>query len=220
MNNKRFIFVSDFDGTLTAKDFYQMIIDDYIGEVGQELYKAWRRKEYKDKDFLAQIYRSIGRDEDEILEDILKIEWDEHASEVIQKIKDSGGEFAILSAGTSYYIDRLLEAKKISDLKVYSNPGYYQDRGIHLKPDESSPYYSDVYGIDKAKVVKAFKEQYEKVYFAGDSAPDIEPAKLADLVFAKGTLQEMLREQDIPFIPINHFGEVEDELIRRGVLRA
>ena len=56
MEHKKFAFISDFDGTLTHKDFYQMIIDEYLGEEGKELYKAWRRNEYKDKDFLHKIY--------------------------------------------------------------------------------------------------------------------------------------------------------------------
>ena len=44
MEHKKFAFISDFDGTLTNKDFYKMIIDEYLGEEGKELYKAWRRK--------------------------------------------------------------------------------------------------------------------------------------------------------------------------------
>ena len=44
---KKFVFVSDFDGTLTEKDFYQMIIEDRLGEMGKALFDAWKRKEYK-----------------------------------------------------------------------------------------------------------------------------------------------------------------------------
>ena len=143
MEHKKFAFISDFDGTLTNKDFYKMIIDEYLGEEGKELYKAWRRNEYKDKDFLHKIYSSINRDEDEILEDILKIEWDKNADKVIQKVKEAGGDFIILSAGTSYYIDRLLKEKGLSDIKVYSNPGEYKNRGIHLNIDENNPYTSE-----------------------------------------------------------------------------
>ena len=85
MERRKFAFISDFDGTLTNKDFYQMIIDEYLGEEGKELYKAWRRNEYKDKDFLHKIYSSINRDENEILEDILKIEWDKNADKIIKR---------------------------------------------------------------------------------------------------------------------------------------
>lgn len=218
MNNKQFAFISDFDGTLTHKDFYQMIIDDYLGEEGEALYKAWRRKEYKDRDFLHKIYSSMNRNEDEILEDIIRIEWDQEADRVIEAVKNAGGDFVILSAGTSYYIERLLKQKGISDIKVYSNPGEYKEKGIHLVIDENSPYFSDIYGIDKAKVVAELKKQYPYVYYAGDSAPDIPPCKLADICFAKSKLQEMLRAEGIDFIPMKNYKDIEAALKAKGVL--
>ena len=39
MEHKKFAFISDFDGTLTHKDFYQMIIDEYLGEEGKDYTK-------------------------------------------------------------------------------------------------------------------------------------------------------------------------------------
>ena len=219
MSRGEFVFVSDFDGTLTAKDFYQMMIDDYLGDVGQTLYKEWRQGLHLDKDFLGKIYSTINREEDEILKDILRIEWDESAHEFIQKVRQCGGEFIILSAGTSYYIERLLKEKGLSDVKVYSNPGIYKDKGIHLQIDENSLYYSERYGIDKAKVVEDLKKQYTHVYYAGDSAPDILPCKIADMAFAKGSLQEMLRAENIDFVPIKSFKDVATILIEKGVLK-
>lgn len=218
MNDKKFVFISDFDGTLTHKDFYQMIIDDYLGEEGEALYKAWRRKEYKDRDFLHKIYSSMNRSEEEILEDIIRIEWDDSAECVIEAIKKTGGDFVILSAGTSYYIERLLQQKGISGIKIYSNPGEYKEKGIHLVIDEKNPYFSDVYGIDKGKVVAELKEKYPYVYYAGDSAPDIPPCKLANTCFAKDKLQEMLKEEGVDFIPMNSYKDIEAALKAKGVL--
>ena len=219
MPHGTFVFISDFDGTLTEKDFYQMIIDDYLGEEGQMLYKEWRRGHYQDKDFLGKIYRAINREEAEILEDIFRIEWDESANDFIQKVRQNGGEFIILSAGTSYYIDKLLKEKGLSDLKVYSNPGIYKDKGIHLQIDTTSHYYSERYGIDKAKVVEDLKKQYTHVYYAGDSAPDILPCKIADMAFAKGSLQEMLKAENVDFVPMKSFKDVATILTERGVLK-
>jgi 2,3-diketo-5-methylthio-1-phosphopentane phosphatase len=220
MNNckDKFIFISDFDGTLTNKDFYQIIIDNYLGDTGADLYKAWKRNEYKDIDFLDKIFTSINRSEALILEDILNIPFDPFAKDFIGKIKSMGGDFAVLSAGTSYYIHKLFNNLGILDVDVYSNEGYYKDNGIHFKLDKESPFYSEVYGIDKEKVVKSLKEKYEIIYFAGDSAPDMKAAKLADITFAKGVLQELLSKENHPFIPVNNFKEIEEYLIKKGVL--
>ena len=194
MENRKFVFVSDFDGTLTNRDFYQMIIDDYLGEEGYNLFNEWKENKYKDRDFLNEIYDSINRDEKEILKDVLRIEWDNSADGVIEKIQDAGGEFIILSAGTSYYIEKFLIGKGLSKIKVYSNLGEDKNKGIHLKVDENKPYYSDVYGIDKGKVNSYLKEKYPYVYYVGDSLSDIISCKVADECFAKGALQQMLRD--------------------------
>lgn len=219
MFHKPFVFVSDFDGTLTEKDFYQMIIDDYLGEAGQTLYKEWREGLHDDKDFLDKIYSSINREEAEILEDILRIEWDESATQFIKQVRENGGEFIILSAGTNYYIDRLLKEKGLSDIKVYSNPGIYKDRGIHLQIDTNNPYYSKKYGIDKAKVIEDLKKQYTHVYYAGDSAPDIPPCQVADIAFAKGKLQDLLNAEGINFIPVKSYKDIALFLTEKGVIK-
>ena len=216
---KSFAFISDFDGTLTQKDFYQMIIDDFLGEMGISLYQAWQRKEYKDKDFLNRIYSAVDMEEKELIEYILKIEWDSSANKVIKKIKANGGDFIILSAGTSYYIQHILKKQDLEDVKVYSNPGVYKNRGLYLDIDKEGIYYSEVYGIDKGKVVQDLSTQYEYIYYVGDSAPDIPACKLADVAFAKGRLQDLLKEQNVSFIPITSYKDIEKYLNKEGVIK-
>ena len=218
MKKDGFVFISDFDGTLSTKDFYQMMMDKYLGEEGVRLFKAWRAGEYLDKDFLGIIYSSINRSEEEIMEDILEITFEEGALEFIRKVKNLGGEFVILSAGTSYYIERILKEYHIEDITLFSNPGIYRDRGIHLQIDKESRFYSERYGIDKAKVVEEYKEKYNLVFYAGDSQPDIAPSKVADIAFAKPELVQMLEKENIPCIPISSFIDIEAYLVKEGLL--
>lgn len=215
----KFVFLSDFDGTLSEKDFYQIVIDRYMGEEGRVLLREWKKDKYLDRNFLALIYRSMNRTEAEILEDILSIPLDETAIPFIERVRENGGEFVILSAGTSYYIERLLEARGMGDIQVYSNPGIYKDGGIHMQPDKESPYYSEMYGIDKGKILLNYKKQYDKVFFAGDSRPDIAPSKLADVVFAKGSLQNMLRKEGIGFVGVESFQDIENYLRKNHILK-
>jgi 2,3-diketo-5-methylthio-1-phosphopentane phosphatase len=215
---KKFAFFSDFDGTLSNKDFYQIIIDKYITEEGTELFKKWRAKEIKDVDFLGYVFKSINRSEDEILEDILSIPLDSYAKEFIENIKAAGGDFIVLSAGTRYYIERLFEKEGIKDVTIYSNNGVYKDKGIHFDIDTSHWSYSEIYGIDKAKVVEQLKTNYETVYYAGDSEPDIKPSLLADIVFAKNQLKDLLKAESCPFIPFDNFKQIEEYLKKEGVL--
>lgn len=215
---KKFAFFSDFDGTLSNKDFYQIIIDKYITEEGTKLFKKWRAKEIKDVDFLGYIFKSINRTEDEIQDDILSIPLDAYAKEFIEHINAAGGDFIVLSAGTRYYIERLFDREGIKNVTIYSNTGVYKDKGIHFDIDTKHWSYSEIYGIDKAKVVEKLKKDYETIYYAGDSEPDVKPSMLADTVFAKNQLKDLLKAENYPFIPFDNFRQIEEYLKKEGVL--
>ncbi|MFL0250055.1 MtnX-like HAD-IB family phosphatase [Clostridium neuense] len=214
---KKFIFVSDFDGTLTEKDFYKIIMEEYLKEDCKKLYNDWINKKIKDIDYLGYVFKNIGRNEEEIFEDIMKISLDPFAKEFIENIKANGGDFAVVSAGTSYYIDRMFENKGIKDVKVYSNKGVFKANGIHFELDKTNEFYSDIYGIDKGKVVKKLKESYDFVFYAGDSEPDLNAALIADVVFAKSSLQKLLEERNKKYFQFENFKEIWDKV--KGYLK-
>ena len=213
---KKFAFVSDFDGTLTDKDFYHIIMDNYLQDWGRQFYEDWKKTQKINVEFLNKILGSIDRTEEEILAEIHRIPLDEHGQKFIEEIQKAGGEFYILSAGTTYYIDLLLAHRRIENVKVISMAGVYKNRGIEIIPDEASPYFSKVFGVNKAKVVEDLKKEFETVFFAGDSEPDLGAAKAADIAFAKNDLKELLAKEKMEFIPFNNFGEIDKYLRQQG----
>lgn len=216
---KEFIFISDFDGTMSERDFYHIIMDKYLGDRGRELYASWKADEMLDVEFLSTVFTSMNRTEEEIDEDILSIKLDEYISTFIEQIKVAGGDFLILSAGSNYYIERLLAFQGIHGIEIISNDGKYENKGITLiPPDKQHPFYSQRYGIDKAQVVQSLKQKYKKVYYAGDSGPDVNAALLADVAFAKGQLITLLQEKEVEYVPFEYFTQVEDVLKKNGVI--
>lgn len=207
---KNFVFVSDFDGTLTDKDFYKIITDEYLKDECKEMYQDWRAKKIKDIDYLGYIFKNIRRNEEEIYEDIMRIIIDPYAKDFINNIKEAGGDFIVVSAGSSYYIDKVFEKHGIDGVEIYSNKGTFKDKGIHFVLDETSEVYSPIYGIDKAKVIAKLRGKYEKVFYAGDSEPDFKAAILADVVFARGGLIELLQNDRRSFIEFKNFTEIWD----------
>lgn len=215
---KDLLFISDFDGTLTHKDFYKIIIEKHLPIQGKELEGQWRRGEMPVFEFLQMVFAAMNRSEAEIYEDILEIPIDRDAVELIRRVKAAGGDFIVLSAGTGYYIERLLKYLGLGDVTVIANPGFYQDRGIQMRADQISPYYSEVYGINKGLVVTAFKKDYRRVYFAGDSEPDTQAAMNADVVFAKPGLARILQEKGQTYIPFTEMRQVLTCLEEQGVI--
>lgn len=215
---KKWAFVSDFDGTITKEDFYWTVIHEYYPE-GKSLHKKWKAGKLKDIDFLAKIFSSIDKEENQIIQTVHSMPIDEHVPAFIQKVQDHGGDFIILSAGTNYYIKRLLEKYKIKNVQIYANEGYFHNNNIRLRLDENIWYHSERYGIDKSKVIRKLKTKYESVYFIGDSEPDSHPAVDADITFAKGVLQSLLRERKIPFQPVESFIEVEQYMRQERIFK-
>lgn len=214
----KWAFVSDFDGTISKKDFYWIIIDKYFPE-GKDLFHRWKSGEFQDIEFLATVFQSIHKSEEEIIKEVLEIPIDEHAIPFIERVQKSGGDFHILSAGTDYYIQHILAENGLVNIDVFSNKGVYKDKNIHLEIDHSSWNYSERYGIDKAITIQKIKNSYDYVFYYGDSEPDSHPAKYADTMFAKDALINILKEQQVPYIPVRDFKDVEMFLIEEGWIK-
>jgi len=216
---KDFIFISDFDGTLTDEDFYYIVMKKFLGDNGMEIYKDWINGKMTVFEFLRKIFGSVNASEEEIIKSVMDIKFDTYAKGFIDSVKEANGEFMILSAGCSYYIHKLLEHLNIKNIKVISNNGVYENGKIVMTADKNSTFYSEIYGIDKALVVEHYKSMYPKVYFAGDSEPDFRASKKADIVFARGHLQKMIRDSGANFVAVENFSEIGAYLNEMGVIK-
>lgn len=212
--NKDFIFISDFDGTISKKDFYWHVIDKYMKQEGSERYKEWQKGKIKDVDFLGHVFKNIGQEEHQIHKDIIEMEIDPYLKEFIKYLHSRNGDFVVLSAGADYYIKLLFEHLEIHNITIYSNRAIYKDKGIHFDIDSNYEFYSERYGIDKKKVVQNLKSKYSKTIYAGDSMPDLEPSLICDERFATGRLKGFLKEEEVNFYPFDGFEDIKRILER------
>lgn len=211
-----FIFISDFDGTITAKDFYWILLDDYIGQKGIEYYNEWKKTEKIGTEFLNKVFTWHNFTEEERLEALSKVSIDKDLDQVVDFVTDHGGEFHILSAGFVYYIDDALKKRGLDHLHVITNGGTFRNSTFVMEPDKESPFYSPVYGVNKEAVALHFKAKTDKLYFAGDSEPDFWAAKHADVIFAKHELARLLDEAGISYHPYDNFDDIH-KLLEGGV---
>ena len=193
---KHFAFISDFDGTLTERDFYHILIDKYLGAEGRKFYMEWKKKEKINVPFLNRIFEWSGLTEEALKEEILKLPFDKDGKKLIDEVRSQGGDFYIVSAGTSYYIKIFLEYLGLSDVEVISMPAKYKEGHLTIEPDEKNPYFSKDFGLDKRKVLETLKKEkaYDFIYFAGDSEPDLTATYGADVAFTKGELSFLINE--------------------------
>jgi 2,3-diketo-5-methylthio-1-phosphopentane phosphatase len=207
-----FVFISDFDGTITKKDFYWILLDDYIGQKGIDYYKEWKKTKKIGTEFLNKVFTWHTFTDEERRQALNKVDIDEKLPDVIEEVKKQGGDFVILSAGFRYYIDYVLKQDSLDKIPVYTNEGSFKDNTFVMEPDKNSPYYSEIYGIDKEKVALEHRKKYKKVYFAGDSEPDYKAAICADVIFAKDELARLLDESGRAYIKYSSFEDILEYL--------
>ena len=133
----------------------------------------------------------------------------------VQRLRNASWDVIIVSAGSSWYIDRILAAAGV-EATVYSNPGRLEPgRGLVIEKPTGSPFFSDNVGVDKAAVVRDALARYRRVAFAGDGPPDVEPALLIapELRFARAYLADELTRRGEAFRPFTRWFEVVEALL-------
>ena len=212
----RKIFVSDYDGTITNKDIYALLAERYAPADTPDYFAQYVEGRLTHFEAMAAYFAFVPTDELRLEEPIDAAEADPDLGASAALLQRAGWELLVVSAGSSWYIERVLRRAGVA-ATVYSNPGRLETgRGLVLeKPDASSPYHSASVGIDKSAVVRHALHAAETVAFAGDGPPDLQPALLVrpELRFARGFLADALRQRGEAFRPFSRWSEIARDLM-------
>ena len=140
--NMRRIFISDYDGTITDKDFYSLLAERYIPGDTPDYFAQYREGRITHFEAMAA-YFAFAPTEDHLLEELLEAsEADPELGASVALLERAGWELWVVSAGSSWYVERVLRRAGVV-APIYSNPGRVeQGRGLVLeKLDPSSPYH-------------------------------------------------------------------------------
>ena len=192
---KHFLFISDFDGTMTPQDFFLQIMYRYEHD---KIFSSSLKSGFE---LLSDVFGNIDLSEDDLQKEIEHIPLDPYFVDAVKLVRSCGGDFLILSAGCKYYIERKLKAEGINNIDIIANDGFYKNGGIELIKDREGSFYCEKFGIDKEKVVKHFRGKYETIAYAGDSFVDFDACKLCDFKFSRGRLDSILN-----LFAIDHYG--------------
>lgn len=216
---KPFLFISDFDGTISDIDFFWQILEHYYPDGKSDDYLLYQQRKLTCFELLSGIFQNIGVSEEELDEEISKIPIDPTFSETANWILQHGGDICILSAGCDYYIQRRLKQEGLHGISIISNHGVYANGGIQMERAEEFPWYSQEAGIDKRVAMEHLKTGYEIVAYAGDGSLDSPAAKLADLRFAKKQLELILKEESLSYYPLTKFQIIRSVLEKKKILK-
>lgn len=204
---KPFLFITDFDGTVTAQDFVYQIMYRYQHD------KIFSKNKKRGVELLSSVFYELRLTQEEFLKEIEYIPMDKTFVPFFEFINKSGGDVLVLSAGAKYYIKKKFSFEGIKNIEIFANDLVFKNNHFRFLTNEDKRFFCPVFGIDKEKVVASYKEKYEKIFYAGDSYVDFYAAKLSDFIFAKKNLVRILKMFNLEFFEFENFDDVRENLI-------
>ena len=210
---QKIVLISDFDGTISKKDFFYMVTDTVLKNKKDALlpWQDYLNGKIKHIDAMTGIFSQIHLTQDELDKFISTIEIDPYFYDTAKYCVEKNIPFYICSAGTNYYIKKRISdtLSKYNIILVSNDATYSQQNGMKLiAPEETSPYYNSNTGIAKDKIVQKLKNDGFFTIYAGDGKPDFKSAKIADIVFAKDMLLELCKKENIKTKSFNDFNDI------------
>ena len=194
----RSVFVTDFDGTLTRREFYQLV-------AGRMTHA----------EAMARYCALAGTDEAEVRRLASSLEPDPRFGELVRGLNAAGWEVVVASAGCEWYIRVALEAFGV-EVAVHSNRGrWVPGRGLVLEVPTGSPFFDPDVGVSKAAVVRDALGRADRVAFAGDGVTDVPAALLVEpgLRFAKADCAAELDRRGEAYRRFDRWAEVAEALL-------
>ncbi len=211
------ILVTDFDGTITRQDFYQLVASQYMPSTAPDYWAQYAHGELSHFEAMRAFFAHTPTDAAALERLLDQTEPDPQLGSSIASLRANGWEIVIASAGSPWYIDRLLARACVHDVAVHANPFEIETgRGLWIRLPEASPFFSKEVGVDKTAIVSDALNRAATVAFAGDGPPDLAPALLVppERRYARGWLAGELRRGGYPFRPFRQWGEIARDLLQ------
>lgn len=215
--NEPSVLISDFDGTMTQHDFYQLALESLLPPDIPDYWSEYRTGRITHFEALRRYFASIRATEAEVLAVVERMELDPALREAVGTLQTSGWKVIVTSAGCEWYIRRLLDAAGV-DIEVHANAGRFEaGKGLIMEMPTGSPFLCPSLGVDKAGVVRTHLAAGRTVAFAGDGFPDAESARLVpgNLRFARGNLADVLTSESLEFQPFKTWSDIARVLVKR-----
>jgi 2-hydroxy-3-keto-5-methylthiopentenyl-1-phosphate phosphatase len=209
----RGVLVTDFDGTLTSVDFFELVRERW--PLVPDPWEACVAGRVPHIIAIAQVFAAARGPESGLLELIDRLGIDPAAGAAFRALRTAGWRVVVASAGCDWYIRKVLERLGV-EADVHANPGRYDEhRGLLMEPPHGSPFQHPRFGLDKAAVLRHYAAGGLPMAFAGDGTPDLAPALLVppERRFARAWLANTLAARGETFQPFARWPEIADRLL-------
>jgi len=168
------ILVTDFDGTLTERDFYGLILEIHDPPGARDVWRRFAAGEATHFESIRDVFASLRTDREGAEALVSALAPPPGLADAVARLRRAGWDLEIASAGCAWYIERVLDSLGI-EATLHACPGTFSpETGLVMRPADGSPFAHPGTGIDKPAVVRAALERDPVVAVAGDSGTDRE----------------------------------------------
>ncbi|KAH8648761.1 HAD-like domain-containing protein [Tricladium varicosporioides] len=223
LSSSKFIFFTDFDGTITQQDSNDFLIDNYgAGSIKRkEIFDDVLHGKRTFRDAFAEMLEDIKLPLNKCIDALLKnITLDEGFKTFFEWCKENGVPVVVLSGGMEPLIrallGHLLGVEEASSLPILSNnagprPGktVNEEGGWEISFRDLSGF-----GHDKSVHIRPYANLQDGerpvLFYAGDGVSDLSAARETDLLFAKEgrDLVTYCKKEGVPFTTFRDFNQI------------
>ena len=209
------ILVTDFDGTFTRRDFFDLILERHDPPAGRAAWRRFLDGELSHSEGIGGVFAALRTDTTGADALVDALDPAPGAADAVRRLQDAGWDVVIASAGCGWYIERLLDRLGLT-VTVHASPGTFApETGLVMTPDPDAAFYSPESGIDKPAVVRDALARDATVAYAGDSNTDRAAAMLVPpgRRFVTGWLARRLAAESVPHVPFAAWPDIAAALL-------
>lgn len=209
---RKIIVISDFDGTITARDSLVEILNKFASPKWHKIARLINKGRLGTRIGLRKEFNLARVTRLEFVDFLVKhIKIDATFKNFLQFCRKNKFRFLVVSGGFGLNIKTVFKKFGIRNVPFYANAIKFNKDVAELKfPPEVTTCKTCSHC--KAPYIGQFKKKGYFTIYIGDSVTDRCPAKVADLVFAKHHLAEYCKAKGIKYIPYNTFGQIKKYL--------
>ncbi len=211
-------FFLDFDGTISATDVVDEVLDRFADKAWKDVEKEWLAGRIGSRECLSRQIGLVKATPEELRSVVAKVKLDPHFVSFLKKAEELGVLVTIVSDGFDVFIEQVLKSN------LQEKPGLLKALPIYSnKLRKTASGFEVVFGTEavcvhgcancKALLIKKMTSHDDHVFFVGDGFSDRYATERAHLTFAKGKLLDFCRENAIDHIAYKDFKKVEEWLV-------
>ena len=204
----------DFDDTITRENVAHLILDRFGDKSWREVRRRFLEGTIPPHEYFERQFNLIGATRSDMQAYVRERGSIRDGFPALARYcRQMGIELAVITLGLDFYVEAFLEQQELGWLPVYAVGTRFTENGIQF----DFPYASKEcrsWGICKCSVVERYHQEGKRVIYIGDGHNDLCPARKADVVFARGELVELCRQEGLAYRELREFGDVIEELGR------